>query len=215
MPEIHDGPAFLAAQGRSCRGIWKIGHPHKSYGSDHPIQLRPPCALTLTDAPIPAYNSSVAPTAARIDPDERRFCRNRCLALRTMPKGVLGDNTHCQRIPVRSHSVDANAARKVRWVTYTTLLAALAASLWLSIDQSQNPVGETTGIVQGVGVTSSDNHQPSMKLASIQLSNGTMTLARVPSSINPAPGQKVRLHVYRQIFTGVETYRLVGIESRQ
>lgn len=93
-------------------------------------------------------------------------------------------------------------------VAYTVIVAILLGLLWFSLQQTGTPVEQTSGIVEAVTFSSSQD-RPGTQTAIVRRPDGTLLQAQVPPNATVRSGDKVDVVGYQQFFSATRTYEIV------
>ena len=102
-----------------------------------------------------------------------------------------------------------------RWdVAFACLVAVAVLTIVIfgSLNYPGGQVKQVVGIVRSYGFIQYDG--PPTKVVSVQLQSGVVVQARSTTNLVVKSGDAVRVNVYRRMFTGSETFILVGIEPK-
>lgn len=104
----------------------------------------------------------------------------------------------------------SNSALRKRLGYLAVALLILGFTLAMA-DRASSPVIESVGEVQSVGFVLADS--PPRRVASIRLATGELVNAKVDSALIVKPGTKVRVRASKRVFSGANTYEVLGSES--
>ena len=105
--------------------------------------------------------------------------------------------------------------KRRRQVVYVCMgaVAGITILVFFSLNQPSGPAKQVVGIVRSYGFIQ-QNDRPPTKVISLQLQSGVVVQARSTTDLVVKSGDAVRVNVYRRMFTGSETFILVGLESK-
>lgn len=99
--------------------------------------------------------------------------------------------------------------RSTTVISYLAVGFVFALVVGQSLNPAIGPAEETHGIVQGTAFVAEDGLAPS-KNVWVLLDNGTTVVINAPIDLMVAPGQEVKLLVYRRLLTNSESYTIVN-----
>lgn len=99
--------------------------------------------------------------------------------------------------------------RSTTVISYLAVGFVFALVVGQSLNPAIGPAEETHGIVQGTAFVPADGPAPS-KNVWVLLDNGTTVVINAPIDLMVAPGQEVKLLVYRRLLTNSESYTIVN-----
>lgn len=98
--------------------------------------------------------------------------------------------------------------RRTAVITYLAVGVVIALDIGQSLNPAIGPSEETRGIVQGSAFVPADGPAPS-KNVSVLLSDGTTVVINSRTDLVVAPGQEVKLRVYRRLITHAKSYEIL------
>jgi hypothetical protein len=99
--------------------------------------------------------------------------------------------------------------RSTTVIPYLAVGFVVALVIGQSLNPAIGPAEETRGIVQGTAFVPADGPAPS-KNVWVLLDNGTTVVINAPTDLMVAPGQEVRLLVYRRLLTNAKSYGIAN-----